>query len=638
MKKCETLTGHASRTRKEVKNDGLTVALALVFALVAVMAVPALAAVSVLTIGSPTTQFPEYVSQGGTVDVTYTFTTDAASEDFLVEIFDATLGNAGPPITDTWTGTAGSDITHTTTFSLYSVIDEGDYEVKVTPLSSGSIPGVTQADAVIVDNTDPVVTLLTPIGGEILAGTDTFNITWTASDDNFGDTPITLWYSINGGESYNQIGEGAMANTGSYTWTVPTKDSEICLVKVTATDLAGRTAEDVSDANFTIDSTPPTVTVLTPSDTGITLTGGEEYPITWDATDNFTAALDIVIDLEYTEDDGDTWVSIATGEANDGSYTWTVPSTTSDTCKVKVIATDLAGNEGNDVSDNLFEIFTDVAPPTAPTDLEATAGIASVDLTWTASTDPEPSSDIDHYNVYRTTTSPCEVDPANLLGTATETNYGDTAVADGATYYYVVTCVDGVGHESDPSNEASATYTWSAPEPVTETIDLYVGWNLISLPVIPASPSTDAMLADVLLTSDDIVWGYNAQSGYWSFRKLKPYPVGGLTTMVDGQGYWIYVSEAGSFDVEGSEMPIGGSTLPAYNIYPGWNLIGFKSTTEMAWNAYLETAGASVIQVLGYDPTKLSYSLVEGMDTLVPGQGYWLLASASGVISPPLSE
>ena len=124
-------------------------ALAMVFGLVA----PVAAIVSVLVIDSPTETVPVYVSQGGSVDVTYTFTTDAGSEDFEVEIFDAILGNAGPKVTDTWTGTAG-DITHTTTFPLDPLVAEGSYDVKVTPLSAPAL-AVTETDAVIVDNTPP---------------------------------------------------------------------------------------------------------------------------------------------------------------------------------------------------------------------------------------------------------------------------------------------------------------------------------------------------------------------------------------------------------------------------------------------------------------------------------------------------
>ena len=48
--------------------------------------------------------------------------------------------------------------------------------------------------------------------------------------------------------------------------------------------------------------------------------------------------------------------TIATGEANDGTYPWTVPDTPSATCMVKVVALDAAGNSGEDVSNASFEI------------------------------------------------------------------------------------------------------------------------------------------------------------------------------------------------------------------------------------------------------------------------------------------
>jgi len=74
----------------------------------------------------------------------------------------------------------------------------------------------------------------------------------------------------------------------------------------------------------------------------------------------------------------------------------------------------------------------------------------SVSLSWTAST-----SVVSGYNVYRSTTSGTGY--AKLNGSLVSVEiYTDSTVANGTTYYYVTTAVDGSGNESTNSNEAVA--------------------------------------------------------------------------------------------------------------------------------------------------------------------------------------
>jgi hypothetical protein len=81
--------------------------------------------------------------------------------------------------------------------------------------------------------------------------------------------------------------------------------------------------------------------------------------------------------------------------------------------------------------------------------LTATAGSASVSLTWTA------SAGATSYNVYRGATSGGESATAIASGITT-TAYTDSAVTNGTKYYYKVAAVNG-GGTSGFSNEASAT-------------------------------------------------------------------------------------------------------------------------------------------------------------------------------------
>ncbi len=88
-----------------------------------------------------------------------------------------------------------------------------------------------------------------------------------------------------------------------------------------------------------------------------------------------------------------------------------------------------------------------VQTPPAPTGVVATAGNAQVSLTWAASVTATS------YNVKRSTTTG---GPYTKISSPTATNLTDTGLANGTTYFYVVSAVNATG-ESANSAQASAT-------------------------------------------------------------------------------------------------------------------------------------------------------------------------------------
>lgn len=82
------------------------------------------------------------------------------------------------------------------------------------------------------------------------------------------------------------------------------------------------------------------------------------------------------------------------------------------------------------------------APPPAPVQ-------HTVALSWGPSSSP-----VSGYRVYRSTVSGSDFSP--LTGVISNLSFSDNTVADGTTYYYVVTAVDAAGQESPHSNEATA--------------------------------------------------------------------------------------------------------------------------------------------------------------------------------------
>jgi beta-lactamase superfamily II metal-dependent hydrolase len=101
------------------------------------------------------------------------------------------------------------------------------------------------------DTTPPAVTVSAPDGGEDWKAGSAHAITWTATDA-VGVTSVDLAYSTDGGSTYPNVIAAGMANTGSYSWTVPNTPTGSARVRVTARDAAGNTAADGSNANFAI--------------------------------------------------------------------------------------------------------------------------------------------------------------------------------------------------------------------------------------------------------------------------------------------------------------------------------------------------------------------------------------------------
>jgi flagellar hook assembly protein FlgD len=219
-------------------------------------------------------------------------------------------------------------------------------------------PGALNSVSGSPDTEPPVVTVTAPNGGESWEAGTSQDITWNASD-NVGVTSIDLYYSTTGsGGPFTEIATGE-ADDGVYPWTVPNDPSTDAYVKVIAWDAATNSGEDVSDGAFTITSTPdtepPVVTVTAPNG-GETWYVGTSQDITWNATDNVGVTS---IDLYYsTTGAGGPFTEIATGEADDGVYPWTIPDDQSTNAYVRVVAWDAATNSGEDVSDGAFTIAT----------------------------------------------------------------------------------------------------------------------------------------------------------------------------------------------------------------------------------------------------------------------------------------
>ncbi len=134
-----------------------------------------------------------------------------------------------------------------------------------------------------------------------------------------------------------------------------------------------------------------------------------------------------------------------------------------------VTAVDTSLNESND-SNEVSATPTDTTPPSVPTGLTATPGSEVVSLDW----DDNSESDLDGYNVYRSTTSGGGAGGYDKLNSSllTSSDYTDSDVISGTTYYYVVTAIDKTSNESGYSSEVSAI-----PDPPSTDVEIIGDWT-----------------------------------------------------------------------------------------------------------------------------------------------------------------
>ncbi|MDA1315134.1 MAG: hypothetical protein O2968_17520 [Acidobacteria bacterium] len=152
---------------------------------------------------------------------------------------------------------------------------------------------------------------------------------------------------------------------------------------------------------------------------------------------------------------------------NNVAQTFAFPAAIAGTLYIRVVDTN--NSQGNGSRDTLFVDYMDVTtaiggpdifPPTAPTGLSALGSDGNVSLDWADNAEP----DLEGYRVFRSTTSGTGYVPIGPPLVAVS-DFQDDTVANGTTYFYIVTAVDMSNNESVASGEAMATP--AAPGSVT---------------------------------------------------------------------------------------------------------------------------------------------------------------------------
>ena len=211
-----------------------------------------------------------------------------------------------------------------------------------------------------------------------------------------------------------------------------------------------------------------------------------------------------------------------------------------------------------------------IVPPAAPTGFASTGGTGQVALSWTA------SSGATSYNVKRSATSGGPY--SNIATGVTTASYTDTGLANGTSYYYVVSGVDSAG-EGGNSTEAGS----------------------ITLPVAPAGLSAVGSTNQVALTWSPTT-GAASYSILSSTTSGGPYTTiaSGITTtsytntgLANGTAYYYVVAAVNASGASPNSTAAGAMTLPGAPA--GLSATASANQATLTWNA---TTGAASYTIL----------------------------------------
>jgi len=187
-------------------------------------------------------------------------------------------------------------------------------------------------------------------------------------------------------------------------------------------------------------------------------------------------------------------------------------------------------------------------------------------------------------------------------------------------------------------------YQWKDAAKIT----LQEKWNLISLPLVPLVGAS-ANINDLLLSIPAAdrakilsIWNYDRCTDKWAtFGNGQS----SLTTMVDGDAYWVRVTYpitsplCGNISwwVFGTEKPMPPASPAQYPVCDGWNMVGFLGTASSTPAAYLWNWAGNMPVIYGWNQgcwTVQDWELID-VETLDPGQGYWMAFNGGGAVYVP---
>lgn len=329
-------------------------------------------------------------------------------------------------------------------------------------------------------------------------------ITNTLNTSYVNTTSLSLTYSVSGSYTDYCILENDV-NVSNCSWTpgsLPvsygvgtTNEAKTLSVWIRNSDA---TSTRVDSNTVTLDTVDPTVTLGSLTG-GQTIAGGVTTSINWSGVVDANLGT-TPISLEVSSDSGSTWSPIASAlsSAVTGSYSWSVPSVTSSTYRVRVTATDLAGNSTSDSSssDFLISMTAIIVTVTAPSGGELLRGGSTQNITWTASNLPVGSSTAELEYSLNNGSSWTQI-TASTANSSSNTYSWTLPSADSTQARVRVTVTDSLSNQTADSSDSNFTIDSTAPSAPSAL-------TLITPASSPATSATPTIRISGVVSGDSV--------------------------------------------------------------------------------------------------------------------------------------
>lgn len=249
-------------------------------------------------------------------------------------------------------GTTFSDVANlslgATTYNwTIPVIDSSSAKLRIVATDSAGNISYTESGSLVIDSTAPTAPSIS-----LTTANPTNQLLANFTIVSCADRPKVIFTQTAVAPLQNDAGwEDCSTVASAHSLTLSTADG-VKTVYGWAKDAVGNVSSS-SSLNVTLDRTQPALALISLNG-GEILKGGDSFSISYNSSDANFAANPIA--LSFSSDSGTTWSSVGTS-SNSGSFSWSIPAgLDSTTCRVKLTATDSAGNSRVAVSSSDFSI------------------------------------------------------------------------------------------------------------------------------------------------------------------------------------------------------------------------------------------------------------------------------------------
>ncbi len=158
----------------------------------------------------------------------------------------------------------------------------------------------------------------------------------------------------------------------------------------------------------------------------------------------------------------------------------------------------------------------------------------------------------------------------------------------------------------------------------TQTIVIGQGWSIFSTYIEPAEPAIDSVLSSIM--NSVIIVKSGSGLVFW------PPFVNMIGDIEIGQGYQISLQQTQTLQIEGNAVVPENTPI---NVPTGWSIIGYLRQSQGDLVQMINTLGNSVIIVKNGAGLVYWPPFVNMIGDMVPGEGYQINLSTSGVLTYP---